>query len=177
MSSNGGPPDPYGNNQGAHQGQGGYPGHGAHQGQGGYPGHDQSPWTHPAPGATPSTGGGEPHGADPTYLRPGAYGPPGGFAGGGYSAYPPVAAYQNGAGGWAVGLGLASLVLCLVPVLSQLVALAALIAGIVGRKAVSEGRANNGGMALAGIIIGAVVLVLSIALWIGWWGWLGTAVS
>lgn len=186
MSTFGGAPDPYGGGQagdpygssGSPSGAGPPPS-GPYGGPGTPPpyGTDPGPYTHSAPGAAPSGPAGAPPGGEQTYLRPGAYGPPGTYGGDNYGGYPPIREYQNAAGGWAVGLGIACLVVCLVPVLSQAVALAAIIAGVIGRKAANEGRANNGGMAMAGIIIGGATLVLSVVLGVAWWGWLGTAIS
>ncbi|WP_147917609.1 DUF4190 domain-containing protein [Ruania zhangjianzhongii] len=129
-----------------------------------YGGTDQGPYTGPAQVA-PSSGGqyADPYGGgQQSYQPPGAYGPPGGYGTGGYGGYPPLMGYQNGAGGWSLGLGIAAIVLCFVPVLSQGISIAAIITGVMGRKAVSEGRANNGGMALAGIIIGASSLLITV---------------
>lgn len=139
---------------------------------------DHGPYTGPAQAGPPSGGyaapyaGGGNQGYQPpgTYQPPGAYQPPGTYGGGGYGGYPPVVGYQNGAGGWSLGLGIAAIVLCLVPFLSQGTAIAAIITGAMGRKAVTEGRANNGGMALAGIIIGGVSLLISIIAVIVWIG-------
>lgn len=140
---------------------------------------DQGPYTSPAPAAPPSGSGyADPYaGRAPGYQPPGSYGQPGshgqpgsyappGSYGGGY--YPPVVGYQNAAGGWSLGLGIAAIVLCFVPVLTQGIAIGAIITGVIGRNAASEGRANNGGMALAGIILGAACLLLSIVGFI-WW--------
>ena len=131
-----------------------------------YGGSDQGPYTTPAQ-AAPSSGGGyaDAYGGGQGYRAPGEYAPPGAYAGGGY---PPVVDYQNAAGGWSLGLGIAAILLCIVPVLSQGIAIAAIITGAIGRKAVSEGRSNNGGMALAGIIIGAISLLISLGAVILW---------
>ena len=192
MSNTGGPfSDPYGSSSGANNPYGDagannpYGDAGANNPYGSsgpsgggspppYGGIDQGPYTNPAQ-AAPSSGGeyADPYGGGtPSYQPPGAYGPPGGYAAGGYGGYPPVVNYQNAAGGWSLGLGIAALVLCIVPVLTQGIAIAAIITGVIGRKAVSEGRSNNGGMALAGIIIGAASLLVSIIAVVAW---LGTA--
>ncbi len=67
------------------------------------------------------------------------------------------------------GLGIAALVLGILALLSTitivgglLFGLIAIILGIIGRGRVKRGEADNGGMALAGIILGAISMVLSI---------------
>jgi hypothetical protein len=110
------------------------------------------------------------------------YGYPGG-SGGGYG-YPGPAVGQTGYGaaaqqqgyyGWGAvqlpnnGLGTAGLVLgiisaavfCLWPV-AIVVGVLAVIFGSVGRAKVSRGEATNGGQALAGIICGAVGILLGV---------------
>lgn len=131
---------------------------------------DQGPYTHPAPAAPPSGPSSTPGGADQAYLRPGAYGTYG-HHGAAYGGYPPLQNNQNVAGGWSLGLGIAGLVLCLLPVFSQLIAVAGIITGVIGVKAAREGRADNGGMATIGIVLSAIGLVLGLGLWIGWAGW------
>lgn len=86
----------------------------------------------------------------------------------GYTGYPPAA---WGAPPPANGLGTASLVLgilalcliCMWGIPSIILGVLALIFGILGRKRVRRGEANNSGQALAGIILGSVGLVLGAA--------------
>ena len=173
MSTFGGAPNPYGSGQpNEPHGSGGPQPADPYRGAGGTPpsSTDQGPYTHRAPGAAPSGSYSTPSSADQTYLRPGAYGSHGPY-GAGYGGYPPLQNKQNSAGGWALGLGIASLLMCLVPVLSQLVAVAGIVTGVMGVKAASEGRADNRGMATTGIVLSAVALVLGIALVVGWAGW------
>jgi hypothetical protein len=68
------------------------------------------------------------------------------------------------------GLGIASLVLAIVGLLSVwtvFVALvlgpAAVIVGFFGRGRVKRGSANNGGVALAGILLGALAIIVGVA--------------
>lgn len=126
----------------------------------------QSPGTHPAPGAPPSSSA-APYETGPGYgyQRPGSYAAHGGYPGTGPATYPPLAVRQNAAGGWSLALGIATVVLCMVPVLSQLVAIAGIVVGGFGRKAANEGRADNGGMALAGIILSVAGLAIGLLFW------------
>ena len=52
-------------------------------------------------------------------------------------------------------------------VVGGLLGVVAIILGIVGRGRVKRGEANNGGMALAGIILGVLSLLVSAAILIG----------
>ncbi len=90
----------------------------------------------------------------PPYGQP-AYGQP---------AYgqPPVVGKKN-------GLGIAALVLGILALLTSFVfggivlGIPAIILGIIGRGRVKRGEADNGGMALTGIILGVIALLISIA--------------
>ena len=99
----------------------------------------------------------------------GAYPPPppqyGGYPGG----YPPPAAMtpKN-------GLGVASLVVAIIALFSVVgglvLGVVAIILGFLGRGRVQRGEANNGGMAIAGIVLGLLsmivsVVVIAIAVW------------
>ncbi|MEV3993432.1 DUF4190 domain-containing protein [Streptomyces sp. NPDC049837] len=108
------------------------------------------PYGYPAP--TPATG---------------AYGYPGYPGYGGHAGYSPY-----GQPGWqpapANGMGITALVLGIIAVvvfclwgLGVILGVLALIFGIIGRKKAQRGEANNHGMALAGIILGAVGIVIS----------------
>ncbi|MFI1400296.1 DUF4190 domain-containing protein [Streptomyces sp. NPDC020681] len=106
-------------------------------------------------------------------AAPGAQpGPAGDPYGGGYPGYP---GYQNyGQSGWqpspANGMGITAMVLgilavclfCLYGVVAIVLGVLALIFGIIGRKRAQRGEATNGGMALAGIILGAVGIVIGL---------------
>lgn len=134
----------------------------------GYPGAPSAP-VPPQPAApyygdtTGGTGAGYGYpagpGAVPGYPAPGQTP--------GYPGYPGYA--QTG---WqqppANGMGVAALVLGIISVvgfclygLSILLGVLALIFGIIGRRRVRRGEANNAGMALAGIILGSIGAVIS----------------
>jgi Domain of unknown function (DUF4190) len=81
-----------------------------------------------------------------------------------YSGYPtPGVAPKN-------GLGIASLIVAILALLSSwtiaggiILGLAALIIGFVARGRVKRGEATNGGVAIAGIVLGALGLVVGLA--------------
>ncbi|MFJ5227260.1 DUF4190 domain-containing protein [Streptomyces sp. NPDC088400] len=108
-----------------------------------------------------------PYGALPPYgAAPGAaYGYPG-YPATGYPGY--------GQPGWqqppANGMGVAALVLGIIGVvgfcmwgLGVILGVLALIFGIIGRRRAHRGEATNGGMALAGIILGAIGMAIGAA--------------
>ncbi|WP_228976788.1 DUF4190 domain-containing protein [Streptomyces sp. DH12] len=111
----------------------------------------------------------------PAQPAPGPYGYPAPAAPAaglpGYPAHPGGYAAPYGAGAWgpapANGLGVASMVLGIVSIvgcwmygLGIVLGVLALIFGIVGRKRVRRGEANNGPIATAGIVTGAVGIAL-----------------
>lgn len=118
----------------------------------------------PAPGGPPP---GYPYGyppAAPGYgPYPGAYPPPPMPYGDQYPGMP--TAMRN-------GLGVAALVLGILGVfpgaflcgLGILLGAVAIVLGVAGRRRVARGEANNGGVALAGMITGGVAVVASAAL-------------
>ncbi|MBE1876735.1 DUF4190 domain-containing protein [Myceligenerans pegani] len=128
------------------------------------------------PGRTPGQSGGQPPerpGAGqpggptpPGTPQPGQAPPPSPYAAGGVppSAYPtaePGTPYQqqypkNSLGVWSLVLGILSFFLC--PVIASI---AAIVTGHMSRRATREGQADNGGLGLAGIILGWASLVLS----------------
>lgn len=77
------------------------------------------------------------------------------------SGYGP-AAPRNGMGTAALVLGIIGLVLFWTVVLGVILGVLALIFGIIGRKRATRHEASNGGVALAGAILGGVALVGSI---------------
>ncbi|MGW1772584.1 DUF4190 domain-containing protein [Streptomyces sp. NPDC002104] len=109
------------------------------------PGAPQDPYGagHPAP--QPAYGG-QP-------VHPGYQGYPG------YPVYPPR---SNGFGITALVLGIIAVVSCY---LGLLFGVPAVIFGVLARGKAKRGEADNGGMALAGIITGAVGIVISLV-WI-----------
>ncbi|GAA2517561.1 DUF4190 domain-containing protein [Streptomyces gobitricini] len=114
------------------------------------------PYGYPAP--TPPAG---------TYGYPapvppaGAYGYPGypGYGGYGQTGWQPAPA--NGMGVTALVLGIVSMVFFCVWGLGVIAGILALVFGILGRKKAQRGEADNHGVALAGIILGAVGIVVS----------------
>ena len=95
---------------------------------------------------------------------PGGYLPPPHY---GYPAYPlPPAEQRN-------GLGIASLVLAIIGLLSVWVpvvnivsmglGLVAVVVGFFARGRVKRGAANNGGVAVAGIVLGALAIIVGLA--------------
>ncbi|MEE1756906.1 DUF4190 domain-containing protein [Streptomyces sp. SP18CS02] len=119
----------------------------------------------------------------PARPAPGQYGypapapqptapPSGGYGYPGYPGYPGYGAY--GQSGWqqgpANGMGITAMVLGIVSVvgfclygLGIVLGILALVFGILGRKRVQRGEANNAGMATAGIILGSVGIVIGAA--------------
>jgi hypothetical protein len=126
----------------------------------------------PAPGISqpgPATGAAYGQGADPY--------------GGGYAGYPGYQGY--GQPGWqqgpANGMGITAMVLGIIATvlfcfygLGIVLGILALIFGFIGRGRARRGEATNGGMALAGIILGAIGTLVS-ALFIGFIIWLAVA--
>jgi hypothetical protein len=126
---------------------------------------------------TPSSPPGQPAAADyqqPPHPYPGGYPPPPWQQYPGY--FPPPVAPKN-------GLGIASLVIAIVALFFVwsvlggvlLGAIAALL-GFVARGRVKRGEANNGGVAVAGIVLGLVAIVVGlifILIWTGLWNQVG----
>ncbi|MFF2524645.1 DUF4190 domain-containing protein [Streptomyces liangshanensis] len=136
----------------------------------GYPGAAVLPQAGPAYGSPHDTGAGYGYPAAPPAAGTHAGYPPGYATGVGSTApYPGYPGYGNGA--WqqppANGMGVAALVLGIVALvigciwgIGIILGILALIFGIVGRRRARRGEANNGGVALAGIILGSVATVL-----------------
>ncbi|TKR24318.1 DUF4190 domain-containing protein [Cellulomonas hominis] len=101
--------------------------------------------------------GQQPYGQDPGY--PPAYpSSPYPAAPYGNAPYVPVYGYpKNGLGVWALSLGIAGLVCC-----GLFAGIPAIITGVLSRKAVERGEADNGGLALTGIILGALACAWSV---------------
>ncbi|MEU8673106.1 DUF4190 domain-containing protein [Streptomyces sp. NPDC048560] len=159
-------------------GQGFGPGNvGAGYGPGGAgPGFGPGDTAVPPPPVGPN-GPGQPTAPMGQYGYPAAPVPPYG----GYPGYPGYGAQPGWGGGAppANGLGTASMVLgilavclfCLYGIPSLILGVLALIFGILGRKRVTRGEADNGGQALAGVILGSIGLALGAAI-IGFFIWL-----
>ena len=88
-----------------------------------------------------------------------------------YAGYaPPPAGPRN-------GLGIASLVIAIVALMSSfsvvggvILGIVAVILGFIARGRVRSGEANNGGIALAGIILGFVAMIAGLAFIAIWFG-------
>ncbi|MFE3518108.1 DUF4190 domain-containing protein [Streptomyces sp. NPDC059166] len=98
-------------------------------------------------------------------------------AGYGYPGYPGYAGQQPWGPAPANGLGIAAMVLGIIAVvgfcmwgLGVILGILALIFGIIGRGRAKRGEATNGGMALAGIILGSVSIVIG-AVFLGFLIW------
>ncbi|WP_405805765.1 DUF4190 domain-containing protein [Streptomyces sp. NBC_00210] len=117
------------------------------------------PYGYPAP-STPQPGVGDPYGGYPGYPGYQNYGQTG------WQAAP-----ANGMGITAMVLGILSVCLfCLYGIVAVVLGVLALIFGILGRKRAQRGEATNGGMALAGIILGSVGIAIG-AIVIGLLAW------
>ena len=119
---------------------------------------------------TPSGGREKPEGTPesaPPYPYPYHHQPgpsPGGNPPPPYYSYPPPPVEPKN------GLGIASLVLAVVALLSVwtvfvaiVVGPAAVVVGFIGRGRVRRGIANNGGVAIAGIALGALAIIVGVA--------------
>jgi hypothetical protein len=106
--------------------------------------------------------------------RPGPY--PGGYPA---PPPPPYYGYSPPPVGPRNGFGIASLVLAIIALLSVwsvfvavVLGLAAVVIGFLGRGRVKRGTANNGGVAIAGIVLGALAIIVGlafIAIWTAVW--------
>lgn len=104
--------------------------------------------------------------------NPGAYPPPSA-----YGTYPGIPTAPRN------GLGIAALVTAIVAMVATFtifggiaLGIVAVILGFVARGRVKRGEADNGGVALTGIILGVVAILVSVAL-IFFWGWLFKSVG
>jgi hypothetical protein len=107
--------------------------------------------------ATPS--GNEPPSRPPPTDQPGVYAP---APGSGYPGYAPPP--KNGLGTAALVLGIVGLVLFWTVVLGFVLGVLALVFGIIGRKRANRREATNGGMALAGAILGGLAVAGTVAI-------------
>ncbi|MEU6891254.1 DUF4190 domain-containing protein [Streptomyces sp. NPDC046557] len=126
----------------------------------------------PTPAGPPAYGGQPPYGGPPGYGGQPPYGGPPGYPGyptaAGYPGYGPgYPGYpqpSNGLGIAAFVLGLLSLVACFTLVGPLVFGIVAVVLGALARGKAGRGEATNGGLALAGLICGAVGIVLGAAL-------------
>ena len=92
-----------------------------------------------------------------------------------YPGYPPPAAPQvlkNGAGIAALVVAIAGIVTALSVIGGVGLGLAAVVLGIIGRGRAKRGEADNGGLALAGIVLGALAVIAGIGcifVYVGIW--------
>ena len=109
----------------------------------------------PGYGQPPAYGQGQPptYGEQPTYGQP-AYGQAPGYGA-------PQSTARNSLGVWSLVLGILSIVLCCL-VVGIVPGAIGVWLGFKGRSAAARGEASNGGMALAGIILGIVGILASL---------------
>ncbi|WP_329198733.1 MULTISPECIES: DUF4190 domain-containing protein [unclassified Streptomyces] len=139
------------------------------------PGADSPPpaYGYPAPPAygypAPPAPGGYAHPGPPTPPAQPGYGAYPGYAPGyqgyapGYPGYP-HAQPSNGFGIAALVLGILAIVACPTMIGSVMFGITAVVFGALGRGKARRGEATNGGVALAGLICGAVGIVIGAAL-------------
>ena len=73
--------------------------------------------------------------------------------------YDPRRHEANALGGWALGLGIASIFAnCLY--FGLFLGVPAIIVGVMGMRAADEGRASNKGLSIAGVVTGAIGSVI-----------------
>ena len=114
------------------------------------------------PQGTPQTGPPYPYGYQyQTSPYPGGYPPPPPQP---YYGYPPTPVAPKN------GLGIASLVLAVIALVSVatvfapiILGVAAVVIGFFGRGRVKRGTANNAGVAIAGIVLGALAIIVGLA--------------
>jgi Domain of unknown function (DUF4190) len=109
-------------------------------------------------------------------------GPTGSSAAGGYppAGYPAARGRRNGVGTAALVFGVVALVLVVLLLFSPLGALLGLVAvvlGILGLMRVNRGEADNRGQAVAGLVTGAVALLVGILFTISVGTWFATHVN
>ncbi|WP_159066910.1 DUF4190 domain-containing protein [Cellulomonas timonensis] len=151
MSTPNEPQNPYGAGDQPEQ-PGGTP---QQPGGGQYPPAPQQPPAPQYPSAPQYPGEAQQPGGTPYPAAP-QYGGAGQYPGGGYGQ--PAYGYpKNSLGVWSPVLGLVGIFIC-----GFFTGIPAVIVGSKSRKAVAAGEANNGGMALAGIILGWVAIAFSV---------------
>ncbi|MFF1961691.1 DUF4190 domain-containing protein [Streptomyces sp. NPDC058220] len=104
--------------------------------------------------------------SNPAAGYPAAGYPAAGYPAAGYPGYGQTGWQQapaNGMGITAMVLGIISVVIFCIWGVGIILGVLALIFGIIGRRRAQRGEATNGGMALAGIILGAIGAVVSAA--------------
>lgn len=118
--------------------------------------------------------------SQPSWPPPGGSYPPPAYpypypAPGQYPGYPPAGltnAPRNGAGIAALVVAIAGIVTALSVIGGVGLGLAAVVLGLIGRGRAKRGEADNGGVALAGIVLGALAVVAGIGcifVYVGIW--------
>lgn len=107
------------------------------------PAGDQHGWSNPSSQPPPNYGGGD-------------YGQQGGYGGSGPSQP------SNGIGIGAMVVGIVGLVLSWIPFLGLVLGIVALVLGIVGIRKVNRREATNKGMAITGVVTGAIATLIGI---------------
>ena len=75
-------------------------------------------------------------------------------------SYDPRRYEANALGGWALGLGIASIVAnCLS--FGLILGISAIVVGVLGMRAANEGRASNKGLSIAGVVTGTIGTIIS----------------
>ena len=74
---------------------------------------------------------------------------------------------KNGFGVAALVLGIVGIVLCWFPVLGLLLGVAAIVFAILGRKRAGRQEATNGGMAIAGLVLGILTTIVGVVVLAG----------
>lgn len=130
-----------------------------------YRGYDDQRSGEQAPGGPPSYGSGAPY--DPSGWNPQSY-PQGGYQQGGYGQ----GGYGQGAGDQhrplRNGFGITALVLGIVSIPAGFVAvgivfgIVAVVFGFLGRGRAKRGEANNGGLAVAGVVTGIIGILIGV---------------
>jgi hypothetical protein len=90
---------------------------------------------------------------------------------------PPSIARRNGLGTGALVLAIVGLLLCLTVVGGVILGTAAVVMGFIARGRVNRGEADNGGVALAGVVLGFLSILAGLAfipiymfVWVDWLG-------
>ena len=122
------------------------------------PGSQLTPYT-PYPGAGQQSYS-QPYSQQYPYPPP-AYGPYPPYGPGVYwgPLYDPRRHEANALGGWALGLGVASICICLY--FGAILGIPAIIVGVKGMRAADEGRASNRGVSIAGVVTGVIGTAIS----------------
>lgn len=133
-----------------------------------YPAQPYPPSSYPPPSYPPPSSYPQQY---PTGPYPGGYPPPPQQP---YAAYtPPPTGPKNGIGIAALVVALLSLPAVLTVFGGFVLGLVAIVLGFLGYRRVKKGEANNGGIAIAGIVLGLVGIALNAALIaFGVWGFM-----